>query len=119
MIGHVECGEWPRSNESKSMVPHQASPIASDWALVWLQDQHLTSFNEFAPPGLSGRQKINEFVKLQDLSAGEVIVCAGVSGYQRAFLSGNSTSVNIARSKFQVRTVSLEHSLGKHGRSQI
>ena len=118
MTGLIECGEWPSHEENKSSLPHTTSPAASDWALVNLQNQNLSAFNEFQSPEMPEPRNISTFVKLKDLTAGEVLVCAGASGYQRAFLSGNSASVSMAGSFFQVRTVSLERSLGKRHRSQ-
>ena len=107
-MGQVDCREWACNDINKSKTPPENSSVASDWAL------DSASLNEFRSNETQELNRVTDIVQLKDLSAGEVLVCAGVSGYQRAFLSSNVASVSMARSIFQVRTVSLEHPLGKY-----
>ena len=42
------------------------------------------------------------------------MVCAGVSGFQRAFLSGKASHSIMAGGVFELRSLSLENTLGAH-----
>ena len=42
------------------------------------------------------------------------MVCAGVSGFQYAFLSGKSSRLIMDGSVFELRSLSLENTLGAH-----
>ena len=71
-------------------------------------------YNEFEWPELSEPQRIREYVKNQNLSAGEVTVCAGVSGFQQALMSGKSSRIIVSGSIFDVRSLSLKKPLGTY-----
>ena len=119
-IGYVQCSEWSLSdraepnNESDRAESTINPRTASDWALVRLQRSEGLACNEFKLPGLLESQKLDGYIKNQDLSAGEVMVCAVVSGFQQAFLSGKSSRIIMAGNVFEVRSLSLENTLGAH-----
>lgn len=115
-IGYVECSEWSRKDESDRAELARDPRTASDWALVRLWTEGIIC-NEFKLPGLQEPQKIGGYIKNKDLTAGQVMVCAGASGFQQAFLSGKSSRIIIAGSVFEVMSLSLENKLGMHSSS--
>lgn len=96
------------------MTSDRTSQAVSDWALVRLRTEVITgyAYNEIMSPKTPSPQRVNGYVKREDLASGEVTIHAGVSGVQRAFLSGASAYVGMAGSVFQVRSMSLERPLG-------
>lgn len=111
----MEHAEWPYSHDFESGT---SSKIGLDWALIRIHTEGLTC-NEFRQPTTSKPQHISAYLRNCELDAGEVSVCAGVSGHQRAFLSNNPASVFMAGRIFRVRSLSLERPLGEHPRSDV
>ena len=96
------------------MSSDRTSQTASDWALVRLRSEVTSRFayNEITSPKTLSLQRVNGFIKRENLASGNVTVYAGVSGVQRAFLSSASAYVGMAGSVFQVRSMLLEKTLG-------
>ena len=110
-MGYVEWSKWSPKDEKSRTESDENPRIASDWALVRLRTEGLI-FNQFKLPKLPEIQKIDGYIKNQDLSAGQVMVCAGVSGFQQAFMSGKSSHLITAGNVFELRSLSLEKTLG-------
>ena len=114
----MESLSWPSEDAKDGMSSDRTSQAVSDWALVRLRTEDIrnSTYNEIISSKTSSPRRVNGFVKCEDLASGEVTVYAGVSGVQRAFLSGASAYVGMAGSVFQVRSMSLERALGTRSR---
>jgi hypothetical protein len=80
-----------------------------DWALVDIQPP-LYIGNSFSLWGES--ISIEGYLPEENLTFGEVYICSGNSGFQKAILSGSTASVLMGTSLFEVRSISLDHELG-------
>jgi hypothetical protein len=96
-----------------SLSPNQDTTAGSDWALVRVQPS-LFLTNHYIIPGENSIISITGHHRVDELSAGEVWICAGVSGTVRGFLNGIEGSVLIGSSLLNIRSIVLDRQLSMH-----
>jgi hypothetical protein len=119
-FGVIESYEWsgaPSRAElllEKTFFDHE-KVVAMDWALVRVRDiGSLPNMFKVPEPEFEDYEHIVGFLKVEELLTGEVWICAGATGVQLGILNSTSASIVFGQATFKVRSIALEHPLGKH-----